>query len=237
VFVATGPVDLGLNGYMSWDQMREMRAAGVSFANHGASHDYLIRRRPGESRTQWLERVREDVDTAQRRLMRELGGTPLLFAYPYGEYDEAVANLIGGLGYTAFGQQSGAVGRYSDPRALPRFPMAEAYAGLQDFAAKAAMGALPVLEYTPWDPVVVETRRPELVVTLGQGEVVREELACFVSGQGRVPVRWLDAGKNRFAVQAREDLAPGRSRYNCTAPDQQRRYYWFSQQWILALGP
>jgi peptidoglycan/xylan/chitin deacetylase (PgdA/CDA1 family) len=237
VFVATDPVDQGLKGYMSWGQMREMRAAGVSFANHSASHDYLIRRRSGESRAQWLERVREDVETGQRRLVRELGAAPLLFAYPYGEYDEAIASLIAGLGYSAFGQQSGPVGRYSDLRALPRFPMAEVYAGQQDFAAKAAMRALPVVEYTPWDPVVVGTRRPELVVTLGEGEIIREELACFVSGQGRAPVRWLDAGRSRFAVQAREDLAVGRSRYNCTAPDKQRRYYWFTQQWIMPPEP
>ncbi|MDF1554182.1 MAG: polysaccharide deacetylase family protein [Deferrisomatales bacterium] len=232
VFVATGPVDQGLQGQMSWAQMREMQAAGVTFANHGVSHAYLIRRHRGESEVQWRVRMRDEIETAQRRLVEELGAAPPLFAYPYGEYDEPLANLVRELGYTAFGQQSGAVGRYSDPRALPRFPMAESYAELQEFAAKARMRALPVVAHTPWDPVLEGTRRPELVVTLGDGQLLREELACFVSGQGSTPVRWLDAGRNRFAIQAREDLPPGRSRYNCTVPDRQRNYYWFSQQWV-----
>ena len=232
VFVATGPVDQGLKGFMSWDQMREMKAAGGTFANHGVSHDYLIRRLAGEGEEAWLARVRDDVESGQRRLVEELGAAPLLFAYPFGEYDEDLANMLKELGYTALGQHSGAVGRHSDPRALPRFPMAEAYAELKDFAAKARMRALPVVAYTPWNPVLKETRRPELVVTLGEGEILREELACFISGQGRTPVRWLDEGRQRFAIQAREDLPTGRSRYNCTAPDRQRNYYWFSQQWI-----
>ncbi len=115
--------------------------------------------------------------------------------------------------------------------------MAEAYAAPKDFAAKARMRALPVIEYAPWNPVLQETRRPELVATLGEGAIVREELACFVSGQGSTPVRWLDEGRRRFAVQAREDLPAGRSRYNCTAPDLQRNYYWFSQQWIAPTLP
>jgi peptidoglycan/xylan/chitin deacetylase (PgdA/CDA1 family) len=237
VFVATGPVDRGLKGFMNWEQMREMQAAGVTFANHGVSHDYLIRRRAGEGEGAWLVRVRDEVESGQRRLVEELGAAPMLFAYPFGEYDEPLANLIKELGYTAFGQQSGALGSTSDPRAMPRFPMAEAYAALKDFAAKACMRALPVVAYEPWNPVLKGTRRPELVVTLGEGEILRDELACFVSGQGRTPVRWLDPAQTRFAVQAREPLPGGRSRYNCTAPDRQRNYYWFSQQWISPAPP
>ncbi|HSH70680.1 MAG TPA: polysaccharide deacetylase family protein, partial [Deferrisomatales bacterium] len=88
VFVATGPVDQGLQGQMSWGQMREMQAAGATFANHGVSHAYLIRRHRGEGEAQWRVRMRDEIETAQRRLVEELGAAPPLFAYPYGEYDE-----------------------------------------------------------------------------------------------------------------------------------------------------
>ncbi|MEE4272056.1 MAG: polysaccharide deacetylase family protein, partial [Thermoanaerobaculales bacterium] len=50
VFVATDPVDAGQRDYMTWDQMRQMAEHGVSFANHGATHDSVIERRAGESR-------------------------------------------------------------------------------------------------------------------------------------------------------------------------------------------
>jgi len=235
VFVATDPVDQGLKSYMSWDQLRELHAAGVTLANHSASHDYLVRRRPGEAPQAWIHRVSGDIEAAQRRLEKELGTVPQLFAYPFGEYDEALANRVQQLGYTAFGQQSGAVGSHSDPRALPRFPMAEAYAEPAEFAAKVAMRALPVVAYTPWSPLLKDHQRPELVVTLGKGEIILDELTCFVSGQGRTPVRWLEGKRERFSVQAREALPEGRSRYNCTAPDQQRNFYWFSQLWIVPI--
>ena len=57
---------------MTWDQMREMAEHGVSFANHGATHDSVIERRAGESRSGWLDRVRADVTKGRRRLAEEL---------------------------------------------------------------------------------------------------------------------------------------------------------------------
>jgi len=235
VFVSTDAVDKGLPGYVTWDQMREMRRGGATFANHSATHDVLIERREGESETAWKARVRADLERAQRRLREELGSAPTLFAYPFGEYDEPLAGLVKTLGYTAFGQQSGAVGRLSDPRALPRFPMAEAFAGLAKFRAKVAALPLPVRSWLPWDPVTSD-RRPRLEVTLADGVKRLDELTCYVGGQGRVEPVWSEP-RRRFTVRAPRDLPPGRARYNCTAPDETgRRYYWFSQQWVIQPG-
>ena len=167
VFVATDPVDQGLQAMMSWAQMREMAAAEVSFANHSRAHDHLVRRRPGETGTEWRSRVREDLQHAQLRLQAELGSAPALFAYPYGEYDSALRALVGELGYTAFGQQSGPASRYSDPLALPRFPMAVAFADLDDVRDKLQSRPLPVLRAEPDDPVLSpDNTRPVLAVTL-----------------------------------------------------------------------
>ena len=154
VFVCTDPVDSGLSRYLTWDQMREMAEHGATFANHSASHDMLIDRRDGETEKDWAERVRVDVERAQRRLEEELGKAPKLFAYPYGEYDEPLAEIISEMGYAAFGQQSGAVGVRSDARCLPRYPMAEDFADLQAFKTKAASLPLDVTAIEPWDPVV-----------------------------------------------------------------------------------
>ncbi len=232
VFVATDPVDRALPAFMNWGQMREMQAHGASFANHSRAHDHLIRRRPGESDEQWENRIRADLRHAQRRLEEELGQAPGLFAYPYGEYDTALASLVRDMGYVAFGQQSGAVGPGSDPRALPRYPMAEAFADLAQFRIKAASLPLPVREVIPWDPVTAEPR-PRMILRLDESDARLARLACYASGQGRLAIQWLDRAQRRFAVQARDDLPPGRSRYNCTAPSGQNgRYYWFSHLWI-----
>ena len=161
---------------MTWDQMREMALHGATFANHGATHDSLIERRPDESRFAWLARVRADVAKGGRRLTEEL--TPLegVFAYPYGEYDESVAAVVVELGLVAFGQQSGAVGPMSDTRALPRYPMAEAFAVMDEFAVKIASRPLAVAKVTPWDPVT-SSSRPRIEVTLAATDARLDRLA------------------------------------------------------------
>jgi hypothetical protein len=233
VFVATDAVDEGVPAYMTWEQMREMAARGAGFANHGATHDSLIERRDGESDDAWRQRVRADVDRGRKRLSEELKPLLGVFAYPYGEYDAAAAELLREAGYVAFGQQSGAVGPHGDLRALPRFPMAEAYGDMEQFRTKVASLPLPVKSVTPWDPVVA-TPRPTVEVALA-GEVARiDELACFVGGQGRVEPRWIEP-RLRFEVGPAGDLPPGRGRVNCTVPGPGGRYLWFSHPWVVRL--
>jgi peptidoglycan/xylan/chitin deacetylase (PgdA/CDA1 family) len=233
VFVVTDPVDAHRPDSMTWDQMREMQADGVSFANHGSSHRSFVRRRGVASEVDRLQRVRADVEQAARRLDVELSPLEGVIAYPFGEYDTSVAELVADLGYVAFGQHSGVVGPTSDPRALPRFPMAQAWAAIDDFAVKVAARPLPVVAVEPWDPVTV-SRRPRLEVTLAENTDARlDQLACYVGGQGEVPVEWLDGGR-RFAVTPRNDLDYGRARVNCTAPAAEGgRFHWFCHPWIV----
>ena len=232
VFVATDPVDGGQADFMTWDQMREMAGHGVTFANHGATHDSLIEHRPGESRADRLARVRADVAKGARRLAEELAPLEGVFAYPYGEYDEASSVVVAELGDVAFGQHSGAVGPFSDPRALPRYPMAEAFADLDEFAVKVSSRPFPVAQVTPWDPVTTD-RRPRIEVVLTDTDARLERFACFVGGQGAVDVEWLEAGR-RFAVGPRAELPQGRNRVNCTAPTAEgNRFFWFSHPWVV----
>jgi peptidoglycan/xylan/chitin deacetylase (PgdA/CDA1 family) len=235
VFVATDPVDQGLPGYMSWDQMRQMAEAGATFANHGASHGSVIERLQGEDDPSRLARVKEDVEKGWRRLREELDPLPGVFAYPYGEYDLAAASLIRDMGYLAFGQQSGAIGRHSDVRALPRFPMAEAFGELPEFRTKIASLPMPVGSVEPWDPVV-STDLPNVTVTLRENDLGLDRLACFVSGQGRVEVEWVTS-KTRFRVGPIKPFPVGRHRVNCTVPHQSGRFLWFSHPWIVQQIP
>ena len=248
VFVATEGVDRRFKAYMSWQQMREMQAHGAYFENHSASHDYLIRRLAGEDEEQWLARIRADIKRAQRRIHEELGTAPSLFAYPYGEYNTVLANMVSELGLHAFGQQSGPVGLGADLRAMPRFPMAERFAALKDFKQKVQSLAFPLLDVQPWEPqlkapllenkvlqggVSEHQTAPQMTVRLGESAARLNQLSCFVSGQGQVEVQWLDRAARLFLLQAPQILPQGRSRYNCTAPSAQvGRYYWFSHLWI-----
>lgn len=231
VFVATGPVDRHFASFMSWEQMREMARNGASFANHGVSHDHLVRRRAGETEAAWRARMRGELDEAQRRLGKELGATGRLFAYPYGEFDEALAKVVESAGYTAFGQQSGAVGRYTDTRAVPRFPMSEAYAPIEQFANKVNSLALPVEQVLPWNPVIGSENPPSIRLQLAVALPRTREMRCYVAGQELAKVEWRDA--QHATVRARAPLPRGRSRYNCTVPGPDGRYYWYSHPWLM----
>lgn len=236
VFVSTAAVDEGLADFMSWEQMRTMQAEGASFANHGVTHAKLLRGKT-EPLTAWQTRVRNELVHAQARLQAELGAdsneAPRLFAYPYGEYSAELAVLVRQMGYVAFGQQSGALAAGSDFRALPRYPMAERFAALEDFALKARTLALPVINAEPWDPLAAEQDNPpKLTVSLTADLPNPAGLACYIEGV-RVEPHWLNTDKRQFAVQAPAALPTGRSRYNCTAPAGGGRYYWYSHLWII----
>ena len=231
VFVATDAVDDGLPAYMSWDQMRELEADGVTFANHGAAHRSTIEIGNYTSEAERLALVRADVEKGWERLTAEL--TPLAgaFAYPYGEYDAATAGLLKEMGYISFGQQSGAIGTKSDTRSLARFPMAESFGDMDQFKTKLASMPMPILSVEPWDPVV-STRIPGITVTLGETGARIAEMACFVSGQGRGQIDWKEPNR-RFTVGANKPFGDGRHRVNCTAPRNDGRYLWFSHPWVV----
>ena len=231
VFVATDPVDGGLGDYMTWEQMREMQQWGATYANHGAGHISMVEREDGETQDAWRTRIGADIARGQRRLDDELDPLPNAFAYPYGEYNDIVAEMLAEMGYVAFGQQSGAVGPLTDRRAVPRYPMAEQFGDLSQFDVKVASLPLPVTAVEPWNPVT-RNRQPSIEVFLEKTEANLAELACYVSGQGRVGVEWLEAKKS-FRVGAAAPFDTGRHRVNCTAPTSSGRFQWFSHPWIV----
>jgi hypothetical protein len=125
------------------------------------------------------------------------------------------------------------MGLYSNSMTLPRFPVNEHYGDLKSLRAKFRSLALPVSFITPFEPVTAD-RHLVLEVNLENSSDVRlNELACFISGQGRAKPVWVEPGR-RFSIQAAKPLSDGRNRYTCTAPNKARdRYYWFSHQLVV----
>jgi peptidoglycan/xylan/chitin deacetylase (PgdA/CDA1 family) len=243
VFINTEPHDQHKSLFMNWDQLRELHAAGASIANHTVSHPYLLRHQPGHDEEQWKAWVRNEIGTAQERIEAEIGETAMLFAYPYGEFNNEILEIVGDLGYAAFGQHSGPLAPFSDPRALPRFPFGGPYGDSQDFATKVNSLPMPLARID--QPVRWETAdgqplydlvmdgpaaRPALFLHFEDG-FDTGRLNCFASGQGPLP---LAVDGRVVRVQAEQSFNSGRSRYNCTASSGQRgRFFWFSQVWII----
>lgn len=230
LFLNTEPIDQGLKGHLDWDQLREMARHGATLANHGLRHDHMAARKPGEDLGDWRRRVRQDLDQARRRIREETGQDHRLFAYPYGEFTAELQQLVEELDHVGFGQQSGAVGATSDFTALPRYPMAEAQAGLEALREKLTTRPFPLAGIQRPDNPLPAGQRPELVLTLQRPLSRPEALRCYAGAQGEARVRWLDP--LRFAARVESPLPPGRSRYNCTAPARAGGYYWYSAPWV-----
>ena len=230
--VFINPAFVGERGdHLSLAQIKAMQAQGVTFANHSWQHQHLVRHQKQESQQAWLARVLDDVDKTERWLEQNLGQSHKLFAYPYGEYTQTLAQQLTQKGYLSFGQHSGAVGPTSPRGFLPRFPAAGVYANLNSLSTK--LLSLPfTLPPQNFAEPIYTARIPTLTLKLSIQDFKPEWVSCFVSGQGRTEVSWPE--QDSFSVTAQSPLATGRSRYNCTAPSQTHpgRFYWYSQPWI-----
>jgi biofilm PGA synthesis lipoprotein PgaB len=235
IFVNSDPVDAGRKGWVSWDQIREMAESGASILNHTKTHAFLIRKQEGESESAWLQRIEQEIEIAEARILAETGQSEKILGYPYGESNRAVRALVEKLGYIAFGQQSGPVGAGSDFTDLPRFPLSGPYSAMDSYQTK--MRSLPL----PVDSIRAQTRSGEGILFNDETQPALEfgidlegrlpPLNCFASGQGAIPVS--ESSPGVYSVEAPKPLPVGRSRYNCTlASGMAGRYYWYSYPWV-----
>ena len=233
VFVNTNAVDRNYREIMSWQQLNTMAKAGAAIANHSVNHGHLVERAKDETTEAWLNRVRRNIQSAERIIGQKTGQKLKIFAWPYGETAPPLRKLIEQMGFVGFGQQSGAIGAWSDFTKLPRFPMGGVYAAMDSFITKVNTLPLPVNGKMPDSSLVDENNTtPVLQLTLADGDYQKDLLACYGLGE-RLKISWLDADKTVFQIQSKKAIQPGRSRFNCTAPDQDgHRYYWYSHDWL-----
>lgn len=233
VFVSTESVDRGLSNFLTWEQMREMAIDGVDFQNHSHTHDHLVRLRPGESVDDWEQRVALDLLLAQNRIIEELGTTPTLFAYPYGEFNLSLQRLVRSMGLAGFGQQSGPAWVEGNFAALPRFPMNVFYARMRSFPTKVRTLPLPIISAQPSEPLVEDHEwQPTLTLTFSDAVADPRRLTCYVNGSPDVEYRWREGPTLQVDVTPKGVLHVGRNRYNCTLPAQEGRFYWYSHNWL-----
>jgi len=221
LFVSSSVVDKAYSSYMDWDQIKDMADHGVTIGNHSAKHLHLVENK---------QAVRSEVVIAQKRIKEKTNVDTTLFAYPYGEYDVEMTRELRSLDYIAFGQHSGPIGEASNFQALPRFPVSEHYSDLNALKDKLSSLPMPVIDRKP-KKIVTFVPMPLMMITLDRKVKLKNSLQCFVSGQGRANVRWVD--ENRFTVQAKKPIVLRRSRYNCTIKDANSgRFFWYSHMWL-----
>lgn len=232
LFVSTEPVDRGVRGYMSWDQIRELRREGVTIGHHTVTHLHMPRASLSDNRL--------ELDKASDRFLAELGFKPDLFAYPYGETSGRLMQLVRSSGFSAaFGQHSGVAAKTPDLYYLPRFSLNEKYGDISRFKLAAKSLALVVEDVTPSDPMIdgSDENPPALGFTIrGDDDLMKRlnRFSCFASHEGKLELMRLggEGGQTRIEIRMQKPLPNGRTRLNCTMPAENGRWYWFGRQFF-----
>lgn len=91
IFVISGLV--GRSGYLTWPQLRQMAADGITIGAHTIGHPDLT----------YLSRANalREIGESKLALEKELDRPVLLFAYPSGRYNQEVVEMVKAAGYEA----------------------------------------------------------------------------------------------------------------------------------------
>ena len=107
LFVNTSTIHENNKNYLNWDQIRELKSEGVSIGAHSHSHYHMS--------DLSIDEIRIEIETSNNIFLRELGEIPSLFAYPYGETNAKIINLLREYKFkVAFGQHSGVINETSN---------------------------------------------------------------------------------------------------------------------------
>ena len=224
LFVSTEPV--GNNGYMNWDQIKEIESSGFGvIGHHSHSHDYLI----DKSEEIFLN----DIKTSNLIFKEKLGYVPTLFSYPFGEYSGFMRDYISRNFKIAFGQHSGIIDVNKNRYELPRFPINEKYGEIKRF--KSIVNYYP-LEYKQLEPeekkLSKENNPPKFKVKFFDDQKNIENINCY-SNEGD---KWMKSNiklvEKELTIEFREPFLPRRGRINCSINDN-GKWRWFGTQFII----
>lgn len=127
MYIYTNYVNVGGKS-MTWEQLREMRDAGVEFGNHSASHDNMVRPKKlkGGNYQEWLK---NELFGSKQILESQLNVPITTFAFPYGIHNAQIREDALKNGYEAmftvnpvpirFSSPAGALGRFIISSAQP----------------------------------------------------------------------------------------------------------------------
>jgi peptidoglycan/xylan/chitin deacetylase (PgdA/CDA1 family) len=115
-----GAADMGRLRSMTWGQIEELQASGMTIGAHTRTHPNL--------RALSHHEAREEIRVSKYRLEEQMGRAVNTFAYPFGDarfhLSENTIDLVRQCGFLAAGTiHYRPVSAATDPGALPRFPV------------------------------------------------------------------------------------------------------------------
>ena len=233
VFISTQPLEKELQQFMSWQELQFLIDNGGSIANHSVTHPHLIKKNSRVSSKKQIARLKQELLTAHKTLESKLSKVHRAFAYPYGEYDHTVKQVLKKLDFIGFAQHSGAVSYYSDLQAIPRFPFGGNYGSIDDFEIKVNSLPLKLQSFIFLDQSgkklkshLIPRRISKLLLQLVlDKQFDAKQVTCYSPLGVALESRLIGLHTKQYIL---ESIPEGRSRVNCTAPAGDKRFLWSS---------
>jgi peptidoglycan/xylan/chitin deacetylase (PgdA/CDA1 family) len=198
-YIKGGPKSGGQS--ISWDQLAEMRDAGVDIEGHTVSHSSLNARK-GKTDEQYLAWLKSEIVDSKEMLEKKLGIQIKAFAYPYGLHNETVRDVVKQAGYEAaftvygqriaYGADPTLIGRYAIESTKPKvFEEAVKFKGAVEGGNAGVMPAAATMVTQPMDGQTVSDSFPEIKANLATlGNVDPKSVTMRISGVGLVPATY-----------------------------------------------
>ncbi len=231
LFINTETIDGG--DYMGWPELKTAMNDNIEIGNHTHSHDYFLNK-PTATR---YKAFKDEIELSQSIIEKNIDFTPTVFSYPYGEFDVEMKNIAKQVGFkAAAAQNSGVIYAGTDLFMCPRFPMSEAYSGLDKFIEKASAKALKIVKRSPENPYLPADKKPILTLTIDIADLRLDQVQCFVQG-GKCSFKIIEKSSDKATITF-QSVAPinGRRRtlYTITVPDKKGVWHWYSHLCINA---
>jgi len=203
-YIKGGPKSGGQS--ISWDQLAEMRDAGVDIEGHTVSHSSLNARK-GKTDEQYLAWLEGEIVGSKELLEKNLGIQVKAFAYPYGLHNKTVRDVVKQAGYeAAFTVWGRRIARGADPMMMGRYAIestkpevfeeAVNFKGAVEGDDASVMPAAATMVTQPMDGETVSDLFPEIKANLATlGNVDPNSVTMRISGLGLVPAAYDPATK------------------------------------------
>ena len=221
LFVTTGTIVNNNKSYLNWDQIRKLKEEGVTIGAHSHTHAHM----PDLNKDELIQ----EIELSNKIFLKELGEIPTLFAFPYGETNIEIIELIKNYKFkVAFGQHSGIINETSNMYYLPRFSLNEKYGEIDRVRFAASSKGLGVYDFIPLDPTIKEN--PPFIGFSLLDEKLSTSLNCFIFDMNGQIEKEIYKFNERVEIRLSRELSKGRSRINCTAKDSNGNWRWFGHQ-------
>ncbi|MGK7396966.1 MAG: polysaccharide deacetylase family protein [Candidatus Cyclobacteriaceae bacterium M3_2C_046] len=227
LFINTKQV--GMPDYLTWSQLKDLQLHKIELGNHSHSHAYFLNL--ADSIRQ--ETFRQDTRQAQKLFKRHLSFEPDLYAFPFGEFEANMQQILKEEGFRAgLAQNSGIISATTDRYALPRFPMGGPFVNFERFKDKARMKAMKVV-FTDKPVHILDKNPPQIELLVKTPDLNFDQFQCFIQGEKKCSMEIQTGDSVLIKIVPTQTFHQRRTLLTLTAPSNDGKdWHWFSYLWV-----